>query len=318
MRTGIRRKYIVALAALLCAIFLSLFLGLDLNHGALLIRELRIPRLILGLGVGAGLSLAGLVLQTVLTNPLAEPYTLGIASGAAFGAAVGVSLHAASWIPGVNPGALLGAGLGVLLLSRTGGAARHAAGESVILVGVMLSLLFASLLSIWMSMADPLGVQSVNFWLLGDLSRAGTAQASLLLILVLLAGAGFFVFSRNLDAFLFGEDLVESFGVSRLRTRKISILVASVLTALCVSLAGMIGFVGLMVPHLVRRWLGVQRHFHLIPFSLICGATLLVTGDSLARAVGNPHELPVGAVTSLAGAPVFLFLFLGKRRGGLV
>ncbi len=314
MRNEIHKKYLIALSVLAGAILLSLFLGLDFQNASLLVRELRIPRLILGISVGAGLSLAGLVLQTVLSNPLAEPYTLGVASGAALGAAVGVSLQIGSLLFGMNPGAILGAGLSLLVLFRVG--SKGIAGqESLILIGVMISLFSASLLAIWMALADPLGVQNVNFWLLGDLSRVALGPAVFLLGLVLLMGVGFILFSRNLDAFLFGEEMVESFGVSLPRTRTISILSISILVGLCVSYAGMIGFVGLIVPHLVRRWLGLQRHFHLIPFVLISGAALLAISDAFARTLGSPHELPVGAVTSLLGAPVFMMLFVKKKRG---
>ncbi len=313
MRNEIRKKYLIAAGVLGFAILMSLFLGLDFKNASLLIGELRFPRLLLGVAVGAALSLAGLVLQTVLSNPLAEPYTLGIASGAALGAAIGVSLKASAVIFGMNPGAIAGAALSIGLLLRVGGGGSGQ--ESMILLGVMLSLVSASMLAIWMSLADPLGVQSINFWLLGDLSRVTTGPAAFLLVVVLLVGAAFLMFSRHLDAFLFGGEMVESFGVSLPRTRKITILLVSLLVGLSVSLAGMIGFVGLIVPHLVRRWLGLQRHFHLIPFSLIWGAAILVISDSLARAIGSPHELPVGAVTSLVGAPVFILLFLRGRRG---
>jgi iron complex transport system permease protein len=314
MRNEIRKKYLIALGAIVIASLLSLFLRIDLNNASVLIQELRLPRLILGLAVGAGLSLSGLVLQTVLSNPLAEPYTLGIASGAALGAAMSASFRFGTLAFGLNPGAILGASvvIGVLLRMVSRGGRGQ---ESMILLGVMLSLLAASLLAIWMAIADPLGVQSVNFWLLGDLSRVGMIPAIALFVLVSVVGAYFFIFSRNLDAFLFGEEMVESFGVSLPQTQKISIVLVSVVVGLCVSASGMIGFVGLVVPHLVRRWIGVQRHFHLVPFTLLWGAILLVLSDSIARALGEPRELPVGAVTALIGAPVFILLFL--RRKGL-
>jgi iron complex transport system permease protein len=179
----------------------------------------------------------------------------------------------------------------------------------------MVSLTAASLLAIWMAIADPLGVQSLNFWLLGDLSRANLGQATALFALVMTIGAYFFLFSRKLDAYLFGEELVESFGVSLEQTQKIAIILVSIIVGFCVSAAGMIGFVGLVVPHLLRRWLGLQRHFHLVPMSLIWGGALLTFSDSMARSIGEPRELPVGAVTALIGVPVFISLFLRTKRG---
>jgi iron complex transport system permease protein len=179
----------------------------------------------------------------------------------------------------------------------------------------MVSLTAASLLSVWMALADPVGVQSLNFWLLGDLSRTSLGPALALLALVILIAAYFLIFSRNLDAFLFGEDQVESFGVSLHRTQQIAILLVSIIVGFCVSSAGIIGFIGLVVPHGVRKWVRVQRHFHLIPFTLLVGSILLVVSDLAARRVADPRELPVGAVTALLGAPVLVALFLSKKRG---
>lgn len=316
MRTDIRKRYWIAGVALLVASALSLLLRLDPASAGVVLRELRIPRLILALAVGGGLSLSGLVLQTVLANPLAEPYTLGIASGAALGAALALPVARKFSIFGLNGGAVLGAGLVIMLLLRTV-ARGHRGHESILLLGVMISLISSSLLAIWMALADPLGVQNLNFWMLGDLTRAGLGSAILLLILVGLIGLYFFLFSRKLDAFLFGEDQVESFGVALNRTRGVAIVLVSVLVGLCVSAAGMIGFVGLVVPHWVRRSSGARLHYHLVPLCLIWGGTLLSLSDAISRAASEPRELPVGAVTALIGAPVFILLYLRAKRGGV-
>lgn len=315
MRIDLKKKYLLAVLALVLSAALSLGWGLGSGEGAqLVLRELRVPRLILGLAVGAGLSLAGLVLQTVLTNPLAEPYTLGIASGAALGAALASTIRLQLDFLGLNAGAVIGAfGVIFLLLRLVGRGVRGQ--EPIILLGVMVSLTAASLLSVWMALADPVGVQSLSFWLLGDLSRTPLGPALALLGLVLVISLYFFVFSRNLDAFFFGEDQVESFGVSLTRTQQISILLVSIIVGFCVSAAGIIGFIGLVVPHGVRRWARVQRHFHLIPLTLLVGAALLATSDLVARKLAEPRELPVGAVTALLGAPVLMLLFLSKKKG---
>ncbi|MBC7396438.1 MAG: iron ABC transporter permease [Bdellovibrionales bacterium] len=314
MITAFKRRYLIAGLALLASILLSLFLKLDFSNSSLILKELRIPRLILAIAVGGALALSGVVMQTVLTNPLAEPYTLGIASGAALGAAIGMSLHLNIGFFGLNVGAVLGAGLVLMVLLKLvarGGREN----DSMILLGVMLSLTCASLLAIWMAIADPMGVQSINFWLLGDLSRVGLSSALALLALTLVFSAYFWYFSKKLDAFLFGENLVESFGVSLEATQKVSILMVSVLVGFCVSAVGMIGFVGLIVPHLVRRGIRSSRHFHLIPLSVLWGAVILTLSDALARSIGEPHELPVGAVTAVVGAPAFIYLFIQRRKG---
>ncbi len=316
MRDSVRKPYGIAAGALILAALMSLFLRLDFSNAHLLLKELRIPRLILAIAIGGGLSLSGVVMQTVLSNPLAEPYTLGIASGAALGAAIGTSIGLKLSFFGLNVGAVIGAvAVLFILLKLVSKSARE--NDSMILLGVMLSLTGASLLAIWMALADPMGVQSVNFWLLGDLSRVGLTPAVALFVLLLVLTAYFWFFSKKLDAFLFGEDMAEGFGVSKDQTRKVSILLVSIMVGFCVSAAGMIGFVGLIVPHLVRRGLQSSRHFHLIPLSVLWGSVVLVLSDALARSVGEPHELPVGAVTAVVGAPIFISIFLKKKRGGV-
>ena len=314
MNNTFKKRYLLAGGALLLCSLLSLFLKLDFSNASLLLKELRIPRLLLAISVGGALSLSGVVMQTVLTNPLADPYTLGIASGAALGAAIGTTIGFKLSFFGLNVGAVIGAGLVLLALLKI---VRRAGSEpgSMVLVGVMLSLTCASLLAIWMALADPMGVQSINFWLLGDLSRVGMGPAIALFVLTLVISAYFLLFAKKLDAFLFGEALVDTFGVSLDQTRKISILLISILVGFCVSAVGMIGFVGLVVPHLVRKMIQTSRHQHLIPLSILWGAVILTLSDVLAKSVGEPHELPVGAVTAVVGAPVFIGLFVKRRRG---
>ena len=171
------------------------------------------------------------------------------------------------------------------------------------------------MLAIWMALADPMGVQSVTFWLLGDLSRVEMKTALALLALSGVICGYFWMFSKKLDAFLFGESLVESFGVSAQDTQRIAILLVSILVGFCVSAVGMIGFIGLIVPHLVRRHLKTARHFHVLPMTFLWGAIVLILSDALAHGVGEPHELPVGAVTALVGAPVFIYLFIQRKKG---
>jgi ABC-type Fe3+-siderophore transport system permease subunit len=176
MRDGFKNRYVLATVVLLVCSLLSLFLRLDFSNAKLILTELRVPRLILAISVGGALALSGAVMQTVLANPLADPYTLGIASGAALGAAIGTTLGVKLSFFGLNIGAVVGAGLILLILFKIIKPANREPG-SMILIGVMLSLTCASLLAIWMALADPMGVQSINFWLIGDLSRVGLLPA---------------------------------------------------------------------------------------------------------------------------------------------
>jgi len=314
--TEIKRTYLIAILILIAAILLSLFLRLDFSNAALLLKELRFPRMIAAVAVGGALAISGAVMQTVLGNPLADPYTLGIASGAALGAAMASTLGFHLSFFGLNVGAVLGAILVLIaLLKLVVKGARKS--ESMILLGVMISLTCASLLAIWMALADPMGVQSITFWLLGDLSRVELKSGLALLGLTLVIATYFWFFSRKLDSFLLGENTVESFGVSLEQTQKASILLVSILVGFCVSAVGMIGFVGLIIPHLVRQRLRSSFHYHLIPLAFITGAAVLVLSDALARSVSEPHELPVGAITALVGAPLFIYLFMKRKRGDL-
>lgn len=314
MRKLVHNPYLQATFALILSVAFSLLVRLDFENAELILRELRIPRMILGVAVGAGLALSGLVMQTVLSNPLAEPYTLGVASGAALGAAIGVSLGIHTTFFGFNIGAIVGA---VLVISILFGfiAKRIRRNDSLILTGVMISLTAASMLAIWMAISDPMGVQSINFWLLGDLSRVGLSSALGVLAVTLLISAIFILFSRRLDAFLFGEDAVEGFGVSRKSTQVQSVFLISLLVGCSVSAAGVIGFLGLIVPHMVRKRSPSHRHREMIPLTLLGGATLLTFSDGISRVVGGTYELPVGAITAVVGAPVFVALFIAKNSG---
>lgn len=303
--------YGAALLAVVIGSVLSLRLGLGSESADWILQELRIPRLLLALGVGGGLAVSGLLLQTTLGNPLAEPYTLGVASGAAIGAALTLALGEHF---GWEFGAWVGAGVVMLLLLRSLNRAGHQ-GESLILTGVMISLLLAGVLSLWMTLAEPAGVRALQFWLLGDLGRGTRFSGGLILGFGLLSLPIGMKYARRLDAFLFGEAEVEGFGVPLVRTRAIAVIWVSAMVGLCVSAAGMIGFVGLLIPHWVRRLRGSSLHFHLIPLCWLWGAALLSAGDAIARSVAEPRELPVGAVLVILGVPGFLWIQTRRASG---
>ena len=300
------------IVVLIIAILLELFLRMDFSNASLILVELRLPRLILAFAIGSALALSGTVMQTVLNNPLAEPYTLGVASGAALGAAVFNTLGFTMSFFGLNVGAVVGAVLVLLVLLKIIFKTQLRF-DSVVLLGVMLSFTCASMLAIWMALADPVGVQSITFWLLGDLSRVGLKPALALFGLSSVFFAYFFFFSKKLDAFLLGESMVEGFGVSLKDTQRVSVLLVSILVGFCVSAAGMIGFVGLMVPHFIRKKMGTSLHKKILPYVFMWGGISLILSDAIAHAIAFPLELPVGAVTALIGAPVFIYLFIFQK-----
>ncbi len=293
------------------AIFTSLALGASRELGWIWIRELRLPRTLLAFSVGAALSISGAILQALFKNPLCEPYTLGVSSGAALGAVIGGTLGVNALFFGLSPSALLGAALfsGVLLLASR---SQRLSTSTLLLVGVMMSFLGSSLVAVWMALAEPAGVQAAITWLLGDISRAEMLNSGLCLVIV----GGIFLTllkdHRSLDILLLGEEEAVSIGVNISRFRVKAIIWTSLLVSLAVSLSGMIGFIGLIVPQLVRRT-GSALHIRVLPLCALVGGTFVVLADTISRTVFAPYELPVGVVTAIVGAPFFIFLVLKKR-----
>jgi iron complex transport system permease protein len=309
-----RVKSISAYAAALLFWFAVFALALGLGSSSSLDRDLilglRLPRAILASAVGAGLAISGAVLQAVFSNPLCEPYTIGISAGAAIGTVIGFTIGSQFVFSGMAGLAFLGALLFAFVLHLISRRTRSSA-ASLLLAGVMLQFLGSSIVALWMAFADPSGIQGALSWLLGDLSRARLAGSLTTAFLVLALGSVLWMNWRPLDAFLTGEESARALGIDTARMRRRLIFLTSLLIGGCVSGAGMIGFVGLIVPHLVRRQVG-SLHFKLLPLCLIWGAAVLTLADTLARVVARPYELPVGVVTALIGAPLFLMIVVKK------
>ncbi|MGW6908547.1 FecCD family ABC transporter permease [Streptomyces sp. NPDC054940] len=274
--------------------------------------NLRLPRTLLAAVCGAGLAVCGAVMQSLLRNPLADPFVLGVSSGASTGAVVVVVLGAGGGLLSVSGGAFLGAvvsfGL-VLLLSHTLGGTT----DRVVLAGVAAMQLFSALTSfVVMTAADAETTRGVLFWLLGSLSGAGWTDVGVglaALSVTLLVCAGY---ARALDAFAFGQDAAASLGVHVARTRMVLLCTTALLTAALVSSAGAIGFVGLVLPHAVRPLTG-PGHTRLLPATALAGAVFLVWVDTLARTALDPQEVPVGVMTALIGVPAFVLVLYRDR-----
>ena len=277
------------------------------------ILRLRLTRVLAGLAVGASLSCAGVVLQAILRNPLAEPYVLGVSSGAGLGAAAAILTGAAACsafaIPACSFLLAVAALLIVYALANRGG------GPSVyglILSGVIVSSVCSALLMFLVSVAPIEGMHSVIWWMLGNLEVASDA---LLFGTVVLAAAGFlgiWLMARELNALTLGRDMAHHVGI-RVRSAIVAgLALATLVTAASVAVAGLIGFVGLVVPHVVRALVGPD-HRRLIPASALAGGAFLAVCDAIARTAMR-YEIPVGVVTALVGGPFFLALL--RRRGG--
>jgi len=268
-----------------------------------IVLELRLPRALAAFGAGVVLALAGVLMQALLRNPLADPYVLGVSGGAAVGA-LGVMLAGLTGIA-VDAGAAIGAFTAMLLVF----AVAHGPGgwttTRLLLTGVVVAAGCGAIVSLLLSLSDDLRLRGMLFWLLGDFGYVRTPWSLLLLALIAIP-AGLLV-ARPLDALARGELQARLLGVP-VRGLRIGIYVAaSVLTAAAVTTAGSIGFVGLVTPHLVRLAAG-SSHRVVIPASALAGGALVVIADLLARTIVAPRQLPVGALTALIGVPLFLLL----------
>ena len=278
----------------------------------LILFSVRLPRIIFAGIVGASLSLGGVVFQAMLRNPLADPYVLGISGGSALGAIAGIIIGASSFYLGIPLLAFCGALVTVFLVFIVAGGTRGPLlDNSLLLSGVVVNAFFSAAILFFLSIVNSLELHSITFWLMGDLSRASIKEISLSAICLFTGFLIIYAQSRKLNLIVQGEETALHLGVNIERTKQLLLIVTSLITAVAVSMAGIIGFIGIMVPHMMRLVFG-SDHRLLLPVSALFGASFLVIADTLARLVLAPAELPVGVITALCGAPYFIFLL--KRK----
>lgn len=306
-------------------VLMTLF-GQAEGHSQIIIWSIRLPRVLAAMVAGTGLAVAGSVMQNILRNPLASPSTLGIAQGAAFGAALAIIALGAGSTPSTGAGGLLinspylvtiSAFLAamlttmvILLLAKY----RGVSPESMVLAGVALGSLFSAATMLLQYFTNDVNVASVVFWTFGDIGRAAWGELGIM-TLVILGSMLYFLFNRwNYNAIDSGEETAKGLGVEVEKTRMWGMFFSSLITATVVSFLGIIAFIGLVAPHLMKRLIGGDNRF-LIPASGVMGSFLLLAADTLARRIIAPVVLPVGAVTSFLGAPLFLYLLVrGSRK----
>jgi iron complex transport system permease protein len=308
--TGTRLAWFAAalVVATLTVLGLSLLLG-SAGLDIALIRALRAPRVAAAAGVGALLALSGLAMQSLLRNPLADPYVLGTSGGAAVGALLALMLGVAMAL-GAAVGALA-AGALLVMLARHALAASDDASPRLILSGAMLAAVFGAVATLLLTLTPEQRLRGAIFWLVGDLSGADHAGATWLAVLAfaLLLRAR----HRAIDRLLLGSEAAHLLGEPVRRLRWELLIAASLAAGLAVASAGAIGFVGLVVPHALRM-AGVQRTRDLAWLTPLGGAALMMTADLLSRSLASPIELPVGAVMALIGAPVFIYYLARGAR----
>ena len=274
-----------------------------------LVAELRLPRVLAGIGVGALLAQAGLAMQIVLRNPLADPYVLGASGGAGLGAIAALLLGGALWM-----GSVIGAAAALLLLLLLGGRVMASrddeAPAQLILIGAMLAAIAAAASTLLLGLVPDRQLRGAMFWLVGNLS--GAAHGTWLCALAAFAAGWMRLRARRDDRLLLGSDVAWLLGEPVGRARLELVLLAALATGAAVAVAGTVGFVGLVVPQALRL-AGLRRQRDLAWAVPLAGAALVVGADTLARTVALPYELPVGAVTALIGAPVFILMLRAGR-----
>ena len=278
---------------------------------ATIIWQIRLPRVVLAAVVGATLALGGLVFQALLRNPLAEPYMLGVSGGSAIGA-ISAMLLGLSAFPGVAFSAFGGSMLTLLLLLLLAAGRTTVNRDSLLLGGVMINAFCGALIMFLISLSHGNEVRHILFWLMGDLSLFGNDQLPLLLGVVP-SFVVILVLARTLNLLLLGREEAAAMGVNVNLVTNLLLVATTFMVSVVVCYSGLIGFVGLVIPHILRLLLGVD-HRLLAPAAILCGAAYLILCDLLARTLHLSGELPVGIVTALIGAPLFIFLLWRSRR----
>ena len=275
-----------------------------------IIWQIRFPRVMLGLFVGAGLACCGVVFQGLLRNPLAEPYTLGVSGGAALGVSISVVLAVSAVSTAFF--AFLGSAISIFFVYAIALKKRFS-NPTLILGGVILNFLFSSLVFLIFSISKAEDVHGIVLWLMGDLSSTQASLIKIMPFFIFPAICLLFIFSRDLNILTLGEEKALHLGVDSNRVKKVLFLTASCITGICVCASGIIGFIGLIVPHFMRKVVGVD-HRLLLPASCIAGAIFLIFCDILARIIIQPLELPVGVITGIFGGIFFLYFLLRSKH----
>ncbi len=277
-----------------------------------IVLQVRVPRIIMAALVGAALSICGVVLQALLRNPLAEPYILGISSGAAVGA-VGAIMMGMGTVGAVLPTmAFMGALATMIIVFSVARVRERIYSQTLLLAGVVTNAFFTAVVMFMVSIASSNRIRNILFWLMGDFGFSNYREVLIVLPLVVGGFLVIFIHARPLNLIIMGEDAALQLGVDVERVKKILFICASIITAAAVSFTGVVGFIGLMVPHMIRMVIG-SDHRLVIPASLLFGGSFMMATDAIARSIIAPTELPVGVITAMCGAPFFIYLLRSGR-----
>jgi iron complex transport system permease protein len=287
------------------------------DSAAIILLQVRLPRVLLAFMVGGCLAAVGVGLQALLRNPLADPYVLGISSGAALGSAIALLLGIGTTVLAVSAlplCAFAGALISILLVYRIAVSYGHLPVHTLLLAGVILNAIFSAMIMFITSIIDPNRAFAIMSWLMGTLMAPDYPALAALAVYLLVGGLILFRQGGALNLMTLGEEPARALGVEVERVKKIVFVCAALLTGAVVSVSGLIGFVGMVVPHAMRLLTGAD-HRLLLPASALVGGMFLTAADALARTVLAPAEIPVGVVTALVGGPFFIYLLMVKKRG---
>lgn len=296
----------------------TLWGGSEDTTATTIVWQIRMPRVFLAALVGAALAVAGASFQALLKNPLADPYTLGVSSGASVGAVATIFFGLSIPFVGMFTLPLLSmiGALVTLLLVLTFARAmdKSLRMETIILTGIITSSFFGAMISLMIALTGE-ELRQIIGWLLGSVAMRTWVHVQMIVPFVIIAGGWLLFRARDLNALQLGEDRAHHLGVNVSRVKKEVLIGGSVLTGAAVAVSGTIGFVGLVVPHMTRLLFGADNR-HVLPLSMINGASLLILCDLVARTIIEPMELPIGVMTALLGAPVFAWIFFRQRTKG--
>jgi len=302
-------QFILLLFLLCLLIVVAAFIG-SAPSSEFVIIHLRIPRILMSVFAGASLALCGAIFQSVFRNPICDPYILGISSGASLGAALAFILGLDFYLFGVTSFALVTAFLTLLLMLGITQFSKIKSSYIMLLAGISLNFLMASILTLLMVLNHQ-EMQKIIFWTMGSFATVSYYDLSFFIPIFLVGTFFTFLLSKDLNIMQLGDTQAQSLGVNTQKVTYITLLLSSVLVAATVSICGVIGFIGLIIPHLVRIIWGNNTK-HLFAFSMLLGAIFMLIADTLARTVVTHAELPVGSITALIGAPYFIYMLVRK------
>lgn len=309
--------YCLLTIVVLGLMILGLFLGsVDIRsfdeNSLYIIKHLRLPRVIMCVLSGAGLAVCGAAYQAIFRNPLSDPYTLGISSGAALGAAIAIVLGLDVFFFSIGGFAFSFALLTVWIIIRISSVGNRLHITTLLLAGISINFLIAAIISIIMVVNQD-SMDKIIFWTMGSLSGSKFSDITIVLPFVLIGIIIIRIYARELNALLTGNDTARSLGVNVERTKKIILFFSTLMIGVIVSYCGVIGFVGLIVPHIIRLLVGSDNR-RIIPYSIFGGMIFMLVADIISRTVIAPSELPIGSITAVVGAPFFIYLLYNAKK----